>query len=486
MIVISGALVLVALVLLVIGIVAGEISFVYASIGVSLVSLVFLAVGIFQRRGETLPETDAAASDTTAAPATRGQDPADATAVVPVPPVAAASDDTGDTDGSGDTGDTETHDTDDEQTEYGGTVLVVAGRPRYHVEGCRYLAGKLSEQLDVLDAREEGFTPCGVCRPDAALTALSGGQTADGGPTQDQQVDEPLPVRPARPRAGARAAAAQSPSGPAARAGTRTVPAVEGGATAAAPADDPDLPSDADLTASTDPASGPAVEAPAAQAPAAQPPAAQPPVTEAAAIVAPATVAPVIGAPPRKAPARKAPARTASARIAPASQAPAAPAEVAPAEPSPAEPSPAEPSPAEPSSAEPAPAAPAEVAPAEPTPAQPSPAAPAEPAPVEPAPAEPAPAEPAPAEPAPAAGMAADTPAQTPGSGFSPTPALQGGAPRTAQARATRAVSVVVIPDRGRFHRADCRYVRGVDGAQVLSRTTATKKGYDACGVCKP
>ncbi|MEX2291878.1 MAG: hypothetical protein WD794_16325, partial [Mycobacteriales bacterium] len=55
MIVISGALVLVALVLLVIGVIGPDLTFVYASIGVSLVSLVFLVIGILQRRGETAP-----------------------------------------------------------------------------------------------------------------------------------------------------------------------------------------------------------------------------------------------------------------------------------------------------------------------------------------------------------------------------------------------------------------------------------------------
>jgi hypothetical protein len=44
----------------------------------------------------------------------------------------------------------------------------------------------------------------------------------------------------------------------------------------------------------------------------------------------------------------------------------------------------------------------------------------------------------------------------------------------------------VVIPDRGKFHRAACRYVRDVPGAQELTKAQATRQGYDACGVCKP
>jgi len=43
-----------------------------------------------------------------------------------------------------------------------------------------------------------------------------------------------------------------------------------------------------------------------------------------------------------------------------------------------------------------------------------------------------------------------------------------------------------VIPDRNKYHTADCRYVRGADGVQVLTKVAATRAGYDACGVCKP
>ena len=56
MIVLSGALVLVALVLLVFGALDRNLPYVYASIGVSLLSLLLLLVGIVQRRGELAGE----------------------------------------------------------------------------------------------------------------------------------------------------------------------------------------------------------------------------------------------------------------------------------------------------------------------------------------------------------------------------------------------------------------------------------------------
>lgn len=48
-------------------------------------------------------------------------------------------------------------------------VLVVDGRPRYHVTGCPHLLGKESEPLPVAEAVELGFNPCGWCQPDTVL-----------------------------------------------------------------------------------------------------------------------------------------------------------------------------------------------------------------------------------------------------------------------------------------------------------------------------
>jgi hypothetical protein len=50
-------------------------------------------------------------------------------------------------------------------------VLVVDGRPRYHLAGCVHLLGRESEPLPVSEAIELGFTPCSLCEPDSALLA---------------------------------------------------------------------------------------------------------------------------------------------------------------------------------------------------------------------------------------------------------------------------------------------------------------------------
>jgi hypothetical protein len=48
-------------------------------------------------------------------------------------------------------------------------VLVVDGRPRYHLQLCSSLDGDETVPLPVSEAREAGFTPCARCRPDAHI-----------------------------------------------------------------------------------------------------------------------------------------------------------------------------------------------------------------------------------------------------------------------------------------------------------------------------
>ncbi len=169
MIVISGALVLVALVLLVIGVVSPELNYVYASIVVSLASGIFLLVGILQRRRTGAPAEAAPAAEGSKPGGAADGDVAPVTAVLPagssrsprrqepapgsvaIAPEAPEADEL------------------PEDDDLAGYVLVVPGRPRYHVDGCRYVSGKDVEELDVRDARDEGFTACGVCRPDEVL-----------------------------------------------------------------------------------------------------------------------------------------------------------------------------------------------------------------------------------------------------------------------------------------------------------------------------
>jgi hypothetical protein len=50
-------------------------------------------------------------------------------------------------------------------------VLVIDGRPRYHVPTCPHLLGREHEALPAHEAVELGFTPCSACAPNDVLLA---------------------------------------------------------------------------------------------------------------------------------------------------------------------------------------------------------------------------------------------------------------------------------------------------------------------------
>ena len=448
MIVISGALVLVALVLLLVGLLQPDLAFIYASIVLSLVSFGFLIRGVLQRRGETFEDGEATLADAPAAEAT----PPSQDAAVGRGATArdtAASDaralqnaETGQDDGptqdervavttaAADTAQvtlvaTAAAETSQRDEAVAGRVLVVAGRPRYHVSGCRYITGRDVSEIAVATARVEGFTSCGVCKPDLALAGNPAVVEDVPGNARPAAVDVPIEDAP-----GKEALTSQTD---AAHTGVADTGVADTG------------------VADTDPAAQPAVVEPAvvkvvpsarrATRRAAAPSATASPVEviepvatspEAVKGALPTTLTPARRSPARRAPARKAPARKAPARTVPAKKA--------------------------------APVL---------TPAT-----------------------------SPKATPLTGTPSTgTPPTGTPPTVTLaaKSATRGTARTRATtsstavdpkrsttRHGSVVVIPDRGRFHHSECRFVRGVEGVQVLSRTAAARSGYQACGVCKP
>ncbi|MGK5553861.1 hypothetical protein ACSNOI_19790, partial [Actinomadura kijaniata] len=175
-------LVLVAIALLVAGVLAGNgdnpqvfgvdaLYVIYASIAVSVVSFLCLAIGVFLRRKEIFGPGAAPAAGTGRKAAKKDKDgkgkkgrkdarpapagdasaapdpsaaPADDEAAVPAPAVEVPED---------------------------SLVHVVRGRRRYHLDTCRQLAGRETEELTYVEAREEGFSPCTACMPDTALAA---------------------------------------------------------------------------------------------------------------------------------------------------------------------------------------------------------------------------------------------------------------------------------------------------------------------------
>jgi len=54
-------------------------------------------------------------------------------------------------------------------------VVVIDGRPRYHLDECLHLLGRTTHRLPVMDVVELGFTPCGECEPATTLLASHAG-----------------------------------------------------------------------------------------------------------------------------------------------------------------------------------------------------------------------------------------------------------------------------------------------------------------------
>jgi hypothetical protein len=66
-----------------------------------------------------------------------------------------------------------------------------------------------------------------------------------------------------------------------------------------------------------------------------------------------------------------------------------------------------------------------------------------------------------------------------------PAPApTRAAAPKRA-ASAAGGATVVVIPDRDKYHKETCRYAKN-PAAMTMPKASARRQGYKACGVCKP
>ena len=187
MIVASLLLILVAVTLLVLGLTGGSSSLLISSIVASLLAAVTLVIGARQaaslRRarpesfdlGEPEPsfaESDlrgsdrAEAEESLAAPTVDEPEPAFVTQSIDEPAAEAATDDEPDPQPVTPSDAVRVAQLDAE-------VVVVDGRPRYHLADCPFLIGREPEPIGVNEAVELGFSPCGICRPVDRLVATS-------------------------------------------------------------------------------------------------------------------------------------------------------------------------------------------------------------------------------------------------------------------------------------------------------------------------
>lgn len=174
-------LVLASAALLVAGLVNASHRLIWASIAASVLAALCLAISVLQRRGSA-PAVGSADSEEggpgrhhargreqqTGVGGLLGTDAAEQTAAIPPgepeppysdPPGEPPEEDASAADALRVAG------LDAEQAR----VVVVDGRPRYHLPDCPHLAGKDTVPLSVGEAREAGFTPCSLCKPDTTL-----------------------------------------------------------------------------------------------------------------------------------------------------------------------------------------------------------------------------------------------------------------------------------------------------------------------------
>ncbi|MEV2241338.1 hypothetical protein [Micromonospora sp. NPDC049891] len=188
MIVISLALILVAVVLLVFGLAGGSSPLLVVSIGASLLAAVALVAGARQAAGRASAPSGGV-PDGQARRAGGGREPGIPTQQTsadmdtgdvgwrqpPGSPVAEPRERLSFADGYDDEPGAE--ETTAEQAarvaRLADEVRVVDGRPRYHLAECPHLVGREHEPLPVAEAVELGFTPCAHCTPDSVLLSES-------------------------------------------------------------------------------------------------------------------------------------------------------------------------------------------------------------------------------------------------------------------------------------------------------------------------
>ncbi|MFC4059896.1 hypothetical protein ACFOWE_16435 [Planomonospora corallina] len=210
MILISAGLVLTAVVLLIAGVVLAKPFLVMWSIAVSVLSAVFLVIGALLRRHELFPgrgRAGAALKSPYGGPVPAGPMHAGPMAphqhhVAGVPGVAGVP--AGAPQSGRQAAATRTRPAPAAAARQGpldaeAIVLVIPGRRRYHLAGCRQLAGRDHEELTCEEAREEGFTPCTTCLPEFSAPQED---PREQEPTGPQALHESGPAGAAGPAAG--------------------------------------------------------------------------------------------------------------------------------------------------------------------------------------------------------------------------------------------------------------------------------------------
>nr|WP_221471701.1 hypothetical protein [Amycolatopsis umgeniensis] len=177
-------MVLAALGLLVAALITANSLWAWISIGLSVVAGLLLVFDWLRRRKKRAAETAAPAEDTEdsedaddSAPVEKSEadeeekpEDAEQTVLMPAAGELSDEDETPEPQRNGDPGEEKSDPADvavvsELETE----VVVVDEYPRYHVTTCAWLETRDTIPLGIGEARQLGFTPCGLCTPDAEI-----------------------------------------------------------------------------------------------------------------------------------------------------------------------------------------------------------------------------------------------------------------------------------------------------------------------------
>jgi hypothetical protein len=92
----------------------------------------------------------------------------------------------------------------------------------------------------------------------------------------------------------------------------------------------------------------------------------------------------------------------------------------------------------------------------------------------------------APARRAPAEKAPAKRPAAKAAPAKASATAAKGAAKKPAAKAAATGGQVLAIPERGTYHQSTCRFVKGRRDTEKMTKAAASRKGFTACGVCRP
>ncbi|RSN18045.1 hypothetical protein DMC63_18905 [Streptomyces sp. WAC 05977] len=170
-------LVLAALGLLVAALITANSLWAWISIGVSVVAGLLLLFDLLRRRKkraapveEDTSSSDESDEDEPAEAEEKKPEDAEQTVLMPAAGELGDVEDTPEPQGGGDPGE-EKSDPEDVAvvSELEVEVVVVDEYPRYHVTSCTWLETRDTIPLGIGEARQLGFTPCALCKPDAEI-----------------------------------------------------------------------------------------------------------------------------------------------------------------------------------------------------------------------------------------------------------------------------------------------------------------------------